>query len=312
MDQGNPVIKTVIVSGFLGAGKTTLINRLIDWYSERANRLAVMINEFGSIGIDGALVKAGDFHKIELNKGSIFCVCMRTDFISEIKKIAEEIQPDYLLIEATGIARVDDMYAMMRLDGLDKLISIQQNICVVDAANFHKVEATVEAVQIQAEYADIFVLNKIDTVPRERLEETESLLREHNGSAPIFPAQFGKVSWEKLANLTPAQKEIPAACSDLPPDNFFSFSLELQKPLDRGKWEQFIEEIRAGVLRGKGIVWFPAGPRYFEIIAGEYMEKPSPPSLIRENTSKIVFIRSGVGEESLAKRLKACTIQGDG
>ena len=81
-----------------------------------------MVNEFGTIGVDAALVKEGDFYKIELNKGSIFCICMRTDFITEVKKIAEEIKPDILLIEATGIARVDDMYAMLKADDLDTMI----------------------------------------------------------------------------------------------------------------------------------------------------------------------------------------------
>ncbi len=312
MDQSHPLIKTVLVTGFLGAGKTTLINRLIEWYGTRGGKLAVMINEFGSIGIDGALVREGDFYKIELNKGSIFCVCMRTDFIAELKNIAEKLRPDYLLIEATGIARVDDMYAMMRLDGLDKLISLEQNFCVIDAANFHKVEATLEAVQIQAEYADAFILNKVDTVTPERLEETEKLLREHNESAPIFPARFGEVSWEALADITPRRKEVPGKCSDAPPDNFFSFSIELEALLDREKWDAFIKKIQPDILRGKGILRFPEGPKYFEIIDGVYSEKPPIPALLEENSSKIVLIRGSISEESLAQSIKACTIEENG
>ncbi|MDX9958663.1 MAG: GTP-binding protein, partial [Spirochaetia bacterium] len=129
MDQAAVMIPVILVTGFLGSGKTTLVNNLIDHFSGRVERLAVMINEFASIGIDGALVPPGDYVKIELNKGSIFCSCMRTDFIAELKKLALDVRPDLLLIEATGIARVDDLYGMMSQDGLDTLIRIQKNIC---------------------------------------------------------------------------------------------------------------------------------------------------------------------------------------
>lgn len=312
MDQSHPLIKTVLVTGFLGAGKTTLINRLIDWYGDGAEKLAVMINEFGSIGIDGALVKEGDFYKIELNKGSIFCICMRTDFIAELKNIAENLKPDYLIIEATGIARVDDMYAMMRADGLDKLISIERNICVIDAVNFHKVEATLEAVQIQAEYADAFVLNKTDLAGAGRIRETENLLKEHNENAPIFPARFGEISMEALTAAHSNTKTAPGECSDTLPEEFYSFSIELEEPLDRAKWDRFIDNIRKEVLRGKGILRFPKEAVYFEIIGGKYSEKKPVEALLREEVSKIVLIQRAMDYESLEKSVKACTIQGNG
>ncbi len=82
MSDVNP---TVLVTGFPGAGKT-------------------------------------NDHKIELNRGSIFCACIRTDFTAELKRLATDVKPDLLLIEATGIARVDDLYAMMSQDGLDRLL----------------------------------------------------------------------------------------------------------------------------------------------------------------------------------------------
>ena len=107
-------------------------------------------------------------------------------------------------------------------------------------------------------------------------------------------------------------KNVPDECSDTPPDNFFSFSLELQEPLDREKWDRFIREVSPDILRGKGILHFPDEAAYFEIIAGTYSEKKPIPALIEEGVSKIVLIRSSISEESLAKRLKACTIRGNG
>ena len=95
-------IPTIILTGFLGAGKTTLLNRLIDYY--QSTRTVLLINEFGQVGIDGQLLAAGNYQKIELNKGSLFCICVRTDFIDEVERIATEMRPELLIIEATGLA----------------------------------------------------------------------------------------------------------------------------------------------------------------------------------------------------------------
>ena len=198
MDKATVMIPVILVTGFLGAGKTTVINRLIDHFTGRVGRLAVMINEFASIGIDGALVPPGDYVKIELNKGSIFCSCMRSDFIAELKKLALDVTPDLLLIEATGIARVDDLYGMMHLDGLDRLIHIQKNICVVDARNFFKVEQTLEASGIQVDYADTIILNKIDQADDELVNRTLELLANHNDNAPVYHALYGDISPELI------------------------------------------------------------------------------------------------------------------
>ena len=93
------MIPTILLTGFLGSGKTTLLNRLIDHY--KSKRTVLLINEFGKVGIDGELLVEGNYEKIELNKGSLFCICVRTDFIFEVETIATQIKPELLIIEAT-------------------------------------------------------------------------------------------------------------------------------------------------------------------------------------------------------------------
>ena len=306
------MIPVILVTGFLGAGKTTVINRLIGFFSGRVARLAVMINEFASIGIDGALVPPGDYVKIELNKGSIFCSCMRTDFIAELKKLALDVRPDLLLIEATGIARVDDLYGMMRLDGLDTLIRMQKNICVVDAGNFFKVEQTLEAAGIQVECADTIILNKIDTADDELVGRTLKLIARHNSSAPVYHALYGNFSPDLVFD---SDTNVPSASTTKTspvfdgkrPAEFYSCGLKLEGVIDRGAWHEFIASLPGdSILRAKGILRFSMGQRYYEIINGEYSEKEVPPSLAGRRQSIFTFVSRDPFSVEFSDRLRDC------
>ncbi len=104
MDQRSGRIPTILLTGFLGAGKTTLLNRLITHC--QSTRSVLLINEFGQVGIDGELLAAGNYEKVELNRGSLFCICVRTDFIAEVERIARGIRPELLIIEAARIRDV--------------------------------------------------------------------------------------------------------------------------------------------------------------------------------------------------------------
>ncbi len=306
------ITRTVLITGFLGAGKTTFLNRLIEHYTEAGLDIAVLVNEFGSIGIDGALVIEGDFPKIELNKGSIFCICMRTDFISEVKRIAEEIRPDILLVEATGIARVDDLYAMMSMNDLDRLLSIEKNICVADATSFFKVEKTLEAVRVQIRYADLIILNKGDAADTEQLRRSEEAVRRHNPKAPVVRAVRGKITWDIYELAAPIEKEAPAEVSDTVPEDFYSFSLRLPGAIRRDCWKELVEELKGDILRGKGIIQYPGERRFFEVVNHEYTEYPPPPGLAGEEENVIVLIRGTIGEGSLAERIRECLVESGG
>jgi G3E family GTPase len=300
-----------------------LINRLIAHFSGRVGRLAVMINEFASIGIDGALVPPGDYVKIELNKGSIFCSCMRTDFIAELKKLALDVQPDLLLIESTGIARVDDLYGMMSQDGLDKLIRIQKNICVVDARNFFKVEQTLEASGIQVAYADTIILNKIDQADDELVARTLKLIEKHNAHAPVYHALFGDISPElvftECMECTEGQmKARKTRKSQRHPEgrdssircgfrNFIVAVLSWMGFSTRGNGRFLSGSLaEAGVLRAKGIIRFPDGLRYFEIINGEYSEKEVPPAFAGRQQSILAFVARDKFTAEFIDSIKAC------
>jgi len=116
------MLPLTLISGFLGAGKTTFLSNLIKSRKPTDGKLAVVVNEFASLGLDGARLPDGDYEKWELNKGSIFCICLRTDFIALLEKITNEIKPKEIWVEATGIADVSEIFKMMSVPSLhDKL-----------------------------------------------------------------------------------------------------------------------------------------------------------------------------------------------
>ena len=93
-----------LLTGYLGAGKTTMLNNLLGAEMFKGKRVALVINEFGQLGIDGALVRPGEWTKFELNKGSLFCACIKVDTV-KVSGIAFDIKPDVVIIEATGLAK---------------------------------------------------------------------------------------------------------------------------------------------------------------------------------------------------------------
>jgi G3E family GTPase len=95
--------KVFLITGFLGSGKTTLLNRIIARFP-KDKKLTILMNEFGEIGIDGTLVEGDDIDMMEISRGSIFCVCVKTDFIKGLYELNTKIKPDILLMESTGVA----------------------------------------------------------------------------------------------------------------------------------------------------------------------------------------------------------------
>ena len=107
-------IDVYLISGFLGAGKTTFLNRLIKVVPEDVTFL-ILMNEFGEVGLDGTLVESEDLDMIEISKGSIFCACVKTDFIKALHEIAHTVHPDVMLIETTGVANPTDLDRDLKL-----------------------------------------------------------------------------------------------------------------------------------------------------------------------------------------------------
>ncbi|MCP4181043.1 MAG: GTP-binding protein [bacterium] len=243
---------TIILTGFLGAGKTTLLNRLIEHYN--SINTVLLINEFGTIGIDGQLLTEGNYQKIELNRGSLFCICIRTDFISEVKRITDEIKPDLLIIEATGLADTSDMEKMLALPELKERINLKACVCMVDSQNFKKVRKYAKAPDTQVKCSDIVLINKIDLVSKIEIDEIVKEVNKLAPKKPVFLTEYTNFPLEELDKINRVQISVTSEPGTGMPDPFTSISLEADGSFTKESFDKFIAVINNNLFRLKGFV----------------------------------------------------------
>ena len=169
-----------IISGFLGSGKTTFLKRIIEQYAAQ-KKIGIIQNEFAPSNIDGTeLKKSGeDFKLLEINNGSVFCVCLLGDFIRSLEKFIDEYKPDVVIIEASGLSDTTSITEIVAAGTLAEKIYLASNWCIVDAHNFAKVGTMEQRVSQQLRMADVCVINKVDLV-KEGLESIESKIKKVN------------------------------------------------------------------------------------------------------------------------------------
>ena len=190
-------IDVYLISGFLGAGKTTLLNRLVKVVPPDL-RFLILMNEFGDIGLDGTLVEGEDLDMLEISKGSIFCACVKTDFIKGLNEIAHSVRPDIMLIETTGVANPSDLDRDLKLPIFGGAFHLRDKFCVVDALNFLDTYESFLAIEKQLAASDVFIINKTDLASPETVEQIKEIVRQFNPDPRFYEAVYADVSFDGL------------------------------------------------------------------------------------------------------------------
>ena len=159
-----------LITGFLGSGKTTFLNRIIDRFP-KDQKLTLLVNEFGEVGVDGTLVEGEDIDMMEISKGSIFCVCVKTDFIKGLYALNTTVKPDVLLIESTGVANPSDLKKDLQLPIFENRFQFKEQFCVIDAAHFLDAYEVYASLEKQIASSSVFIINKIDTASAETVAQ---------------------------------------------------------------------------------------------------------------------------------------------
>ena len=259
-----------VLGGYLGAGKTTLLNRLLS--AEQGLRLAVIVNDFGDVGIDADLVVGRDGDTINLANGCICCSLAEglAVVLDGLRERAGDI--DHVIVEASGVsdpARIGDYASAFgfELRGVVVLADAEQ---VRARARDKYVGATVLG---QLRGADLVVLTKVDLVDRARLEETSAWLASVASGTPIVESAHGEVaSAIVLGDLQPEPRGDVAESSH--PRDYDTWSGSSGVAVDRGAVADFVDALPAGVLRAKGIVHLGDDPdrRYVLHVVGRRSE----------------------------------------
>ena len=202
--------KIDIFSGFLGAGKTTLIKKLIQ-EAYKGEKLVLIENEFGEIGIDGGFLQDAGVEITEMNSGCI-CCSLVGDFGQALEQVLTQFHPDRILIEPSGVGKLSDVIgAVQRLNNHD--IQLNAFVTVADATKCKiYMKNFGEFFNNQIEHAAAIVLSRTDGMSEKKLMDTVALLREHNANAPIITTPWdqldGKLILETMENKDTLKEEL--------------------------------------------------------------------------------------------------------
>ena len=247
-------LSVTIITGFLGSGKTTLVNHML---ANRAGlRFAVMVNEFGEIGIDNELVLSTGEAMLELSNGCV-CCSINKDLAEAVARVlARHSTLDRLIVETTGLADpLPIALTFLRPDFRDRL-RLDSIIATADGANFSLDRFENSPLRNQLRYADIVLLNKGDLAGEKALCVVEAKIREVKPQARILRTRFSQAPIDLL--LTPAHRgNLPDHDHHhhLESDGFASVSFESDRPFDVPGFQRFLETLPPVVFRGKGILW---------------------------------------------------------
>ena len=200
--------KIDIFSGFLGAGKTTLIKKMIA-ESYKGQKLVLIENEFGEIGIDGGFLQDSGINITEMNSGCI-CCSLVGDFGKALEKVIAEYHPDRILIEPSGVGKLSDVIAAVSKVTNDE-VTLGYTVAVADAG---KVKVYMknfgEFYNNQIETASTIILSRTDSIPQSKLDAAVAMLREHNSVATIVTTPWGELTGEQLIEALEGKASVAA------------------------------------------------------------------------------------------------------
>lgn len=239
-------VPVVILSGYLGAGKTTWINRLL---ATTSDRLVVIVNDFGSVNIDAALIKQQHDDTIELSNGCI-CCAMGGSLADVMLDISDrDFQPDAVVIECSGVADPSAVAAHAYLDGFH-LAAI---VTLVDAVNWSdtaKNSLVQEIFWRQIESADLLALSKLDAIDADTQSRLRLALHERASTIPQVAAH--SIPLDQLLSFSAHSPRELAPIGDGP--HFSSTTLEVDPTLDLSELRELVAGLPSTVIRVKGIV----------------------------------------------------------
>jgi G3E family GTPase len=258
------ITSLTVLTGFLGSGKTTLLNRILN--GGHGLRVAVLVNDFGSINIDAELVVGVESNVISLANGCICCTIREDLAATVLETIDRAEQPEYILLEASGVAEPSGIWLTFSADCFRDRIRMDSIMCVVDAEAVFAIPELMELKIRQMAFADMIILNKVDLVDRDQVDRIKDWLDSRFHRYRLVEARHCDVPLEVLlsvgrfdpGHIERAHYTDPACCHKLSEhdhsDDFRTWSYETDQPLSLEALRETARKLPATVYRAKGVI----------------------------------------------------------
>lgn len=306
-------IPIILLAGFLGSGKTSLLNNLLA--QSRGLKIGVIVNDFGKINIDNLLVSAQTDTSLELNNGCICCSVEDGELDDAVGQLAHRGSSlDLIVIEASGLAEPKELVALLQMMG-NQYSHFESLVTVVDAANFeHNNKQSASSLE-NLSISDFVIINKVDLVSKKQLKDIETVISLASPNVRILRSEHGKVDINLLVDArkaTSPKVQLPLHSEEEHShlhDEFSSVEFTSKKPLDHELFLKWADSLPTNVFRAKGICYFGMkglGQKYiFQAVGPRYDIKLDEWTSSEEPQTTLVVIGKDLDKSKTLKALEA-------
>jgi G3E family GTPase len=276
------MIPLVLITGFLGSGKTTLLRSMLT--QARSRRLVCIVNEFGSVDIDGQLLHLPAGQLVSIPGGSIFCHCLVGEFVRVLGQVATvDGRPEGVIVEASGIADPKVVARMLAETKLDATFNLQRIVTVVDPGSFHKLLQTLPAITAQVEASDLVLINKTDLYDAGEVDRTEERIRQINPRVRILRTQYGRMEidlfgpdqLDEEGEVGEVRDQKIGEYAQRRDPHYITRTISLTSPVDPEGFLEHLRLLQPHIYRAKGFVPTASGPLYVDVSAAGVASEPA-------------------------------------
>lgn len=302
----------IILSGFLGSGKTTFLNQLIEYYTARNEAVAVIQNEIGQTGLDGKILDGG-VNAVELDEGCVCCT-LAGQLGRGVQEIIKVYRPAVIVLECTGLA--NPMNIIKDMGELQSMVRLDSVTTLLDGMDAENLLASYEIVRDQVKAADVVVINKCDLISPEDAARLGDMVQNLNRRAIITSAKYGRIPFAALYNDTPRapggglMPAVPTAHSDHRTLGFSSVQITFRADLDREKLEQSLKACPPDIFRIKGIIRLQStdDPMVVQYVGGRW--EISRFAGVLETPPFLIAIGKNMEQHDITRYLQQCQTAG--
>jgi G3E family GTPase len=305
--DGEPRLPVTIVTGFLGSGKTTLVNHILA--NRQGLRTAAMVNEIGDIAIDNELIVGAGAGMVELANGCI-CCSINNDLVDAVFRVLQrEPRVEYLIVETTGIADPLPVVLTFLRTEFREAVRVDAIVALADAESFSLELFDSTAALNQLRYADFVLLNKCDLAAPEQVDAVEKEIRALAESARILRTTHAQIPLPLILGTGLARGNHLAhghAHDHLAADGFEAVSFASDRAFSADEFQAFLETLPPNVFRAKGVLRIEGNDRHhlFHLVGRRFTLDEAPADLAGRN--RLVLIGQNLDGARLRARLAAC------